>query len=343
MIELVERQDIVKFKIKELLKFVDENELTYCSNDLKILVHEIKGLCGLFGYGDLFILFYEIEKTILSKNFEMFKYEIEKLKQYNLEVIKENNITISCRHVYKYEICFYFTNIKRFNEIINLIGDCTIIVHSKMCNNKIILYVLSYCDINTIKLLSKSYLISVKERAKFPIRKKDNFLSYLCRNSEHFDNNYLHLFLLESIANIAKIADKKFKFTYKSNNFILNNNFLSDFYIVFTELIKNIFSHSGRKDFELVTIKCFKNNKYILIETYNRGNKIKKKYKSNIFENHFSTSKLNGLSGQGIGLYDVNRLLSHNNGKIHFKNRFRGVSFFIKIPVSKYCVKLSNH
>ncbi|MCH5171720.1 MAG: sensor histidine kinase [Erysipelotrichales bacterium] len=335
MIVLTEKQEIIKTKVEELTKIIDENELTYCSNDLKVLVHEIKGLCGLFGYLDLFNLFYEMERILEINNFELLKSKVEELKNKDLFHIEQNISKITYRHVFNYELSFCFISITQFNHIIEIISDCAVILYSMVLNRQIILYVYSYCDKKAMDMLCNTYKVSVKFK-KIDQRKNENFVEKIAINNNCFNDKYLHLFLLESITNISQIANKKFDFYYSSNEFTLKNSILSDNYIVFAELIKNVFSHSGRKDFDFIKIKCIKKDKFLFIKIYNSGNKIKRKIRKKIFAQNYSTSRSNALSGQGIGLYDVKRLLLSHNGKISFRNKLRGVLFTIKIPIDIY-------
>ena len=336
MNELEDKKVVIQLKIADLLRKLDENELTYCSKDLKIAIHEIKGLCGLFGYIDLFNLFYKVERSLSENNLLLFNDYINQIDKYKFSNLKKNNAEFSLRNIFMYELCFDFTDLLQLNKIIEGISDCALIVYSKINNNLITIYINSYCDLNTMQLICKPLKITVKMRNKFINRNKCDFLKKCTKNNEYFSDTYLHLFVLESITNFARIANKKFKFTFKSNKFSLNNNFLNDFYVIFAEVIKNVFSHSERKKYEMIKIKCVKKNDVLYIQIYNYGKKIKRKNRKRIFEQGFSTTKQNILSGQGIGLYDVKSLLNNHNGKIYSKNKLKGTAFIMKIHVTAY-------
>ncbi len=321
-------KDVLELKINKLISIMKNDNLSSFSNELKICIHELKGLSGMLGYFELFNLFHDFEKTLNENNFHKLKLQLKKLE--NLTIDK-SNVIINYRKFNQYLFVFEFKNINLLNQIITNISDCAIIVNSRLNGNKIFLNCYSYCSFSAIQLLCNCYKIELKHAEKKVFKNKENFLNNI-QSPQYFNENYLHLLMLESIANFATIANKKYKFKFKSNSFFLENRFLQNFSIVIAELIKNVFSHSQRKSQEIIKIKCNKNRKTFRLEIYNQGHKIKGKVRKKVFERYFSTSENTSLSGQGIGLFDIKKIISNWNGTISLKNRLKGPAFIVKIP-----------
>lgn len=82
-----------------------------------------------------------------------------------------------------------------------------------------------------------------------------------------------------------------------------------------------------------IEIKCYSNQKMVIVEIFNTGRKIDPEIKEKIFEPFFSTKKDHGT---GLGLYISKKVIEEHGGTITVdENTENGARFIISLPHSK--------
>jgi signal transduction histidine kinase len=111
-------------------------------------------------------------------------------------------------------------------------------------------------------------------------------------------------------------------------------NIMDNGYEAIKERIEYHLSGQEREQFKsLITIKVTQKEKTSLIEIQDNGMGIKEENRAKIFSAFFTT-KSSTISGSGIGMYVVKRMIEENHkGKIWFESEYgKGTKFYIELP-----------
>lgn len=329
MLDIDEGASIIDNKLN-VLKGEVNNKIKDLAK-IKILVHEIKGLFGLYSMKNEFDSFATIEKLVYKGNYiGAFKL----IKSFSRKKgASGTKCSIECKDTYFYKLIFHYTTMEKFEYFLQCVENIATVLSSKRKNGNIIVFIASNYPISQVKLLCKS-ICKVKYKHLLFIP-RNNYLSRVVYNDEYINNSFLDIFLYECCNNISNIAGKKYNFDFKSNKFLIKRKFIYDYSIVFLEIVKNAFAHSGRINNYLRFSIKLKNNE-LIVKTFNRGKKISRKSAKKLFDQYYSTSDLTKISGNGIGLYDVKQILERNGGSINYKNKLTGVCFTLRFPIDKY-------
>ncbi|RLI93411.1 MAG: hypothetical protein DRO92_04425 [Candidatus Altiarchaeales archaeon] len=104
---------------------------------------------------------------------------------------------------------------------------------------------------------------------------------------------------------------------------------------VFTNLILNArdaIKKSGKSG--TITIRTFREDKFIVSEVTDNGSGIPEEYIKRIFDPFFTTKDIG--EGTGLGLSIVYKIIEKHNGKIYVSSKLgEGTTFTIKLPKSK--------
>jgi signal transduction histidine kinase len=111
-------------------------------------------------------------------------------------------------------------------------------------------------------------------------------------------------------------------------------NILDNAYEACDERRKFRLSEQEKQNYKpFINLKLTQNEEYTFITVSDNGAGIKEQDKPKIFSPFFTT-KSSYISGTGIGMYIVKRLVEENhNGKISFESEYmKGTTFYIKLP-----------
>jgi len=114
-------------------------------------------------------------------------------------------------------------------------------------------------------------------------------------------------------------------------------NIVDNAFEAITEKRKYRLSDDERDDFSgLITLKLTQQEKQVLIEISDNGVGVKPEDQPKIFAPFFTT-KSSQISGTGIGMYVVKRIVEENhNGKIWFESQYmQGTTFYMVLPKGK--------
>lgn len=106
-----------------------------------------------------------------------------------------------------------------------------------------------------------------------------------------------------------------------------------------TRLFTNILSNSIKynKDKGLITVKIYYSTNYIVIEISDTGIGMKPEEKAKLFQEFFRAKNefTRGVSGTGLGLTIVKRIVDAYHGKIEVESEFgKGTTFKIQLPIN---------
>ncbi|WP_297638414.1 HAMP domain-containing sensor histidine kinase [uncultured Clostridium sp.] len=182
-------------------------------------------------------------------------------------------------------------------------------------------------------LIDGMYIGSVEETAEI-IKKESqilekkikqilylNTLDYMLANDKEIKELDLE-YLLDEIYYKFRFINKKidWKLNLEKETYIYGNE------EKLVTAIENIIENSLRYVESEIEIKLYKNDKKIIIEIFNDGEKIKEEDLENIFDNLYK-----GKSGNfGLGLYITRKIIDYYKGTIYVKNEENGVRFFIE-------------
>ncbi len=106
-----------------------------------------------------------------------------------------------------------------------------------------------------------------------------------------------------------------------------------------TRLFTNILSNSIKynKDKGLITVKIYHSTNYVVIEISDTGIGMKPEEKAKLFQEFFRAKNeyTRGVSGTGLGLTIVKRIVDAYHGKIEVESEFgKGTTFKIQLPIN---------
>ncbi len=143
-------------------------------------------------------------------------------------------------------------------------------------------------------------------------------------------------YLIEQIIQIDDI-NEKIENKWLKINIISKEEFIfgeiSRLKLIFYELIKNAISHNASLDKLEINIKVNSSKNFKIIEFWDNGKGVDKKYINNIFSIFYKLSPYKSLNGTGIGLTLVKKIVELHKGEIFVDPEYgNGLKYIIKLP-----------
>lgn len=146
---------------------------------------------------------------------------------------------------------------------------------------------------------------------------------------ENFDVGELMNEVVEDFENRFQL--RNFDFDLEDEVFIYGDRVL--FQMAINNLIDNALKYSGKDD--VITLKLFKENKYIRMQIIDQGQGIADDEKEKVFEKYYRSAKRQA-KGTGLGLYLTKRIVKQHGGSIGVTDNIpHGCIFEIKFRESK--------
>ena len=330
--------DDVKTLANEILQMftIDKKDDDWVK-EIQIKTHTLKGLCGIYGLTASFNHLKIMEKFIKVCAFNkiIINREIAYFKTILSNLLKEKNsgvqVGFTAKDIRCYKIVYNFSTVAAFENMIHVLNELTFITNIHVDSRKIVVEVLSQIPISDMKqmLFALGIVdINVIKHKKVSITKPKilkNISS--CINCICYKIVFLHL--LEMCNQFSKYTHKQFKLSFYSNVKHFTLEFWKDLKIPFMELIKNAFAHSSDTKKLRIIVNIVKIKDNLRIYVYNSNSKIKSG--NQIFDYQYTTSKSEDLSGNGVGLFETERLINSFGGTIKYRNKMFGY-FLMSFP-----------
>lgn len=339
----VDNTDDVKILANEILQMftIDKKDDDWVK-EIQIKTHTLKGLCGIYGLTASFNHLKIMEKfmKVCAFNKIIINREIVYFKNILNNLLKEKNsgaqVGFTAKDIRCYKIVYNFSTVAAFENMIHVLNELTFITNIHVDSRKIVVEVLSQIPISDMKqmLFALGIVdINVIKHKKVCITKPKilkNISS--CINCICYKIVFLHL--LEMCNQFSKYTHKQFKLSFYSNVKHFTLEFWKDLKIPFMELIKNAFAHSSDTKKLRIIVNIVKIKDNLRIYVYNSNSKIKSG--NQIFDYQYTTSKSEDLSGNGVGLFETERLINSFGGTIKYRNKMFGVYFLMSFPNEKF-------
>ena len=339
----VDNTDDVKILANEILQMftIDKKDDDWVE-EIQIKTHTLKGLCGIYGLTASFNHLKIMEKfmKVCAFNKIIINREIVYFKTILSNLLKEKNrgaqVGFTAKDIRYYKIVYNFSTVAAFENMIHVLNELTFITNIHVDSRKIVIEVLSQIPISDMKqmLFALGIVdINVIKHKKVSITKPKilkNISS--CINCICYKIVFLHL--LEMCNQFSKYTHKQFKLSFYSNVKHFTLEFWKDLKIPFMELMKNAFAHSSDTKKLRIIVNIVKIKDNLRIYVYNSNSKIKSG--NQIFDYQYTTSKSEDLSGNGVGLFETERLINSFGGTIKYRNKMFGVYFLMSFPNEKF-------